>query len=286
MEDYHKLSEKTRTLEQQYTQQFALKCKTRISELMQKIENLQQQTTQAADVDQVKEKYEELVVRCADLEKQVLTLTKEKEKLEKRLLNQEASTRGSKAQENDSIIEEIREKHQESIKLINQIVKKLNEKQVASTGIGVQTDQQGRIKRLEDEIENLRSENSQLAKREKEQKDRIILLKDTVESKEKTIQTQKAQIEKLKKEANSLENERGKDIIMPEIPSAMISVQADPWALPKETPAPKKQKNVKKEVKKINVGSLIREDNKSFFNDLSFSNSSPVVDKNLKRSFK
>lgn len=293
MEQYQKFADTTRNLEQQYVQQIVSKCNSRIADLSLQISALQSKAQTASFTEETNRKYDDVKKRCQELEKRVLELTKEKEALEKKQKAPEDKPKGSVKKQNEEdtnkILAEMHAKHDETIKLVNQIIKKISEtaKQPIESKSKVSTEYQSRIKALEDELEEAKVRNSNLQKIEKEHKDNIVLLKNTLEEKEKLLKQQKMQLEKLKKEVDPLAPNKEAEMIISEIPSGFIGGQKDPWALEK-APIVKKVKTTKvtKDNKKVNVENLIRDENKSFFNDLSFSNSSPVVNKAFKKNFK
>lgn len=144
----------------------------------------------------------------------------------------------------------------------------------------------GATRKLKEEVESLRMENEILKSKEKmikEYEDKVALLKDSVESKNRAIEAQQQQIkklnEKLKKEA---------ELSIPPLnnPFEDNANSGDPWALniAKTEPIVKKKKDSKKEPSKkmdkpLSVENIIRNDNQSFFNNLSFGNSSPIAER-------
>lgn len=144
-------------------------------------------------------------------------------------------------------------------------------------------------KKFKDEIEALKIENDILKSNEKkgkEQCDSIVLLRDSIESKNRTIEVQKEQIQKLNEKLN-----KTKEFAISNPFDENAAKTADPWALdlPKAEPVGKKNKVAKKEASKkadkpVNVENIIRKDNNDFFNNLSFNNSSPIVER--KKNFK
>ncbi|KAM0680629.1 hypothetical protein GINT2_001317 [Glugoides intestinalis] len=292
MEQYQKLADTTRNLEQQYVQQLVSKCNSIIADLSLQGSTLQSKAQTNSFTEETNRKYDDAKKRCLEFEKRVLELTKEKETLEKRQKSLEEKPKINEKKQNEDtsrILAEMHTKHEETIKLVNQLIKKLGEitKTPIESKSKIATEYQSRIKALEDELEEAKLRNSNLQKNEKEHKDNIILLKDTLEEKEKLIKKQKAQLENLKKEIDPLAPNKEGEMFLSEIPSEFTLGQKDPWALQK-APVAKKQQRTKniKDNKKVNVGNLIRDENKSFFNDLSFSNSSPVVNKTFKKDFK
>lgn len=163
---------------------------------------------------------------------------------------------------------------------------------------------------LEAEIDSFDSKKYQTEKDQtviKDQKDTIVLLQDSVSSKEKIIEKLTGQIDKLK---NQTEYAHGDDIIKPQRSMANpfgADVQPGGGAKPRganksknacdevlEQKKPRKQtkgllddsKKKTDSTKLVSVENLIRDDNKSFFNNLSFTNSSPAVDKKVKKNTK
>lgn len=143
-----------------------------------------------------------------------------------------------------------------------------------------------RISELEAEVESFGDKRRQLESDGaviKQQRDTIVLLQDSVASKDKVIDRLTGQIDRLKRDGACGET------IVPQRPVA------DPFVAQPSGAQPKKGKGVlasklrdapdagKKGEKLVNVGSLIRDDNKSFFNNLSFTNSSPAADRRGKR---
>ncbi|ELA41178.1 uncharacterized protein VICG_01777 [Vittaforma corneae ATCC 50505] len=324
---YERLSRATRNLEQEYTRHLVVNYSERVSQLNMLIDSLRQEVSNSEEsrgkFEDSRNKLEESKSRCKDLERKIENLLREKSEMEGKLEAAEEKIENLQKKLNkivaselrnenansvceETILKELRSNHDETVKLIRQINKKIPDTKVAEDGqTGIY---QGKIKALESEIEDLKSKNSLLSRNErtiKEQKDSIVLLKDSIEGKEKTIQSQKSQIEMLNKQIEKMHNNPfevdfidGKSDNM--VSTGVIAVQqkenkintvdskntiSDPWALkiPREPPLSKK---AKKNAKTVNVENIIREDNKSFFNDLSFSNSSPVVEKSFRKAFK
>lgn len=293
MDEYERLSNNTRNLEQKYTEYIIEKYSKAIEEMK----------THAAPIvsEDSEKKINELAREKASLEEKLRESELKIKKLEKLENESKKIDKSEDMTEVKSILNEIKSGHQETLNLIKKILNNRN-----TTGKKEPKDlveYQNRIKTLEDEIEDLKGENSRLKKNEqlvKEHKDSIVLLKDSIENKDKTILSQKQEINKLNEQLKKerLNNPFGKeDMITETIKST------DPWTvksmgsiepateswdykksvdpLPAISKKPRATKNEDK--KKVNVGNIMKEENKSFFNDLSFSNSSPVIEKSFKK---
>lgn len=293
MDEYERLSNTTRNLEQKYTEYIIEKYSKAIEEL--KI----------------------TPILTDESEKKINELTREKASLEERLQESElkikkltdGTKKGNEIEnilEMKTILKEIKSGHEETLNLVKKILNTSNK----TTGKHNSTDvieYQNRIKTLETEIEDLKEENMKLKKNEKQMKeynDTIVLLKDSIENKDKTILSQKQEISKLNEQVKKerLNNPFGKeDLITETIKNKPLT---DPWTVKSigsiesvtepwnskqitnlEPAATKKTKvNKNESKKKVNVGNIMKEENnKSFFNDLSFSNSSPVIEKSFKK---
>lgn len=158
-----------------------------------------------------------------------------------------------------------------------------------------------RIAELEREIECLRSKNYELERSQRQadgKKDTIVLLEDAVAKKEKIIERQEEVIRQLRAQTA---NPFGTDTIQPVNPfgGGKVVVDGPARAMAADVPVKriaanepvlKKKTNEATALKKkavpkkmVSVENLIRDGNKSFFNNLSFTNSSPAVDKRAKK---
>lgn len=168
-----------------------------------------------------------------------------------------------------------------------------------------------KINELEAEIETLNDkkyQNDKNAKMIGDQRDTIVLLEDSVANKNKVIESQAKEIARLKKESH---NPFGDDMITldqghKDAEKKSISKTENPY----EQIAPIAKKAKKEPVKKqvggniktnstvgkpkipikedevlVSVDKLIQNENKSFFNNLSFTNSSPTIDKTTKKKY-
>lgn len=327
-EQYEKLSRATRNLEQEYAKHLVVTYSEKISQLNALVDSLRQEVSSAKEsrsmLEDSKNKLEESKNRHRCLEEELNNLLKEKSSIERKLGAAEKEIDGLHKQLNkaetlelgnrnangvceETILKELRTNHEETVRLIKQMNRKTPGAKVSEDSqMGIY---QSKIKALESEIEDLRSKNSLLLRNEratKEQKDSIVLLKDSIESKEKIIQSQRTQIEVLNKQIEKMHNNPFEvDFVSSKgdgkAPAGAIPVQSkenkinaggsngtdavsDPWALKITRDVPTSKK-AKKSAKAVNVENIIREDNKSFFNDLSFSNSSPVVEKSFRKAF-
>ncbi|KAI5168714.1 hypothetical protein PAEPH01_0355 [Pancytospora epiphaga] len=123
----------------------------------------------------------------------------------------------------------------------------------------------------------------------KEQKDSIALLQDSVSNKDKVIERLTAQVERLKKAKDHEGDVEQADIIKPQrsVVNDEEAVGRVPFngverlGKPTKKVAASKQRNAPPKL--VSVEKLIKEDNSQFFNNLSFTNSSPMPDKKTKR---
>lgn len=139
-----------------------------------------------------------------------------------------------------------------------------------------------RLLEREKELEKLRDENLRLQEEtslertaREETKSTIVLLRSTIDSKDKVIQRQMSEIERLKKLAHNPFGEQYTDRL------ACIAENRKDINEPKH-PKKKKLQNEKtgsSNKKNIDITKLIKNENRSFFNNLSFTNSSPMPDK-------
>lgn len=304
-----KLQNSTRNLEQEYA-------KWKISQLAGTIEELKKTLKEA----QAKRVSNEPNSKVADLESKITKLEKESES--KELLEKALNTERERVKELDMKLEKMKNKtdgeyvsenqnnkKNEFEKLdLEKCVRDIKESQIETKSIlkqlakslegGEDSYLRKKIADLEEKLEDLRSKNLQLLKNDKnfkEQKDSVALLKEALETKEKIIQSQKLAIEKLNeqlKAANRIQDPFGGDVV---VGSKNEMSGALPWSVnqpqipvPKKKGATKKVQNAAEQPpeKKVNVENIFRDENKSFFNNLSFTNSSPVVTKKFKQNFK
>lgn len=306
MKEYEAVAQNTRNLEQEYISQIIDKYSNRIGKLQKQIETMRDQ--HAAALEEVR--------TARDLREQVNRLEMQRSMDEQKLLEYECAMAGLKqslAESNeqkrtvtDNVvvprsegIEELRSIQEEVLKGLKQLAssteRRISNLEDRTSRLAAGQDSTEIIKKLKSEIEALQDRNEFLqssVKQLEEQKDSIVLLKDSIESKDKIIESQRQQIqklnEKLKKESVLHDTLNfGSHLADPFNEKENV----EPWALvmPKSEPAPKKKKETKRSGNKgngkiVNVGNIIREENKSFFNNLSFNNSSsPVHEKKVKK---
>ncbi|KAI5148734.1 hypothetical protein ENBRE01_0508 [Enteropsectra breve] len=170
-------------------------------------------------------------------------------------------------------------------------------------GAGNKTDS-SKASMLEAEIERLRTREFLLQSNEKmlkKQKDTIVLLQNALSSKEKMLEQQKMLYEKLEKQKKTIFDD---DMIKPasyggsneNLNNTIFSKSTEPLeksskkTTKNSAKKPKinvssKPEDEKAKDKMVSVENLIRNENKSFFSNLSFSNSSPMPESKFKRNY-
>lgn len=294
MEKYEKLQSTTRDYEQRYTVY-------KIAQLSNKIRSLRRElgskSSESEKLAGLREQVASLERMLEETQKSKLRLENElnEEKMKSREPSREGVVQKGKSMEKEltniaiteQCIKDIKENQLETKKLLKQISKSIEDK----VSVGGASFLKKRIRDLEEEVENLREKNIQLEKNAKlltEQKSSIALMRDSIEVKDKAIQAQKSAIDRLNEQlsgARKAENPFGNEVVIPESSKKeAMGGLATPWSVnvPVEQPAPKK----KGKGKNVNVESIFKEENKGFFNNLSFSNSSPMMTKKFKKTFK
>lgn len=308
MEEYETLAQTTRNLEQEYIAQIIVKYNNRIKELQEQAEAIKSQHTVSPDGSKTIEELREEISR---LEKQRSMDERKLREYENVIAglrlslaestSQKHLTVGNNAAPGNEGIDELKRIQEEILKSLRQLVSStehrmsgLEERVCRSAADHGSVEV---IKKLKSEIEVLQDKNEALqsnSKLLKEQKDNIILLKDSIENKDKIIESQRQQIQKLNEKLKR-ESVLPNPLHFEESPTNPFSDKEnieDPWALVahKNEPVSRKKKEPKKGTAKagertVNVGNIIRDENKSFFNNLSFNNSSPVLEKKAKKKF-
>lgn len=296
MEEYEKLQNNTRNLEQKYTVYKIAQLADKIVDLKEKLKN-----NSSKGSTLLENEISILKRNVADLEKKLEISNKDKAALEQALDEEKSKIderSNDKYKENKSkngtlekSIKEIQESQKEANKSLKQLLKSIESKDL---NVADDSYLNKKIQELEVKLEDLKAKNIQMEKNEKfykEQKDSIVLLKESVESKEKTIQSQKLVIERLTeqlKNEKKLHNPFENDVIIPELKNENKQNQSNPWSIsfPKEEQPVPKKKGTQKKDKNVNVENIFKEENKSFFNNLSFTNSSPIIGKKFKKNFK
>lgn len=277
MENYFTLAHATRTLEQKYTRVLAAEAAQKIRELNDEISRLHRKVAGSEEAQKERETNAELEKEReanAELRKRIAML-------ESALREKDTKQSKKRGDIEEEAMRELKEKNEEALKLLKQISKKLES---ARHETGTQIEYQSRIRKVEEELEEERMKNQALQRAEKEKRDNGILLKGTLEEKERMIKEQRDEIKKLREENSELRIPRIPGLIVPEAASTGMK-QPEPWGL-QTLPEVKKAKSVKK-TKAVNVEKIMREENEStFFNDLSFSNTSPNIDRKYKMNFK
>lgn len=249
------------------------------------------------ELNSINLKQEEIVELIKQINKEVENLRKENSNLIRELETLRTKNNKNKEVENNNLFKELESLRKENNNLFKEVesLKTKNNGNISKEVDNLRKENNNLLK----EVESLRSknnkniskevetnkniskevENNNLLKNEKiikEQQDMILLLKDSIQNKEKKINQQFEEIKKLEK--------KNEQWVLPKTEIENIKNNNDPWALPKlENLKELKPKNVKKS--KVDVGKIIKEENKSYFNDLSFSNSSPV-EKSFRKGFK
>lgn len=307
MEEYETLAQATRDLEQEYVSQIIHKCNGRIRELQEQTKAIKSQHAASPDESKV---IKELKEKINQLEKQRSTDERKlheyedvvadlKQSLAETAIQKQLAVSSSAMASGGEGTRELRKVQEEILKSLKQLVssteRRMSDLEEHVRRSAVDHDSVEIIKKLKSEIETLQDKNESLqdnARILKEQKDSIILLKDSVGNKDKIIESQRQQIQKLNEKLKRESILAGP--LHPEESSANPFSNKenieDPWALAvhKDEPASKKKKESKKSKcneKTVNVGNIIRDENKSFFNNLSFNNSSPILEKKVKKKF-
>lgn len=307
MKEYDLVANKTRNLEQQYTSYIIKKFQAKIKQL----ETLSENTPDNKSLE-----IEILKKSNSELKKEIELKTKMIQEYESKLCKGD----DEKVLQLNSIIDDLKRNETANLKKIEQMEEKKKESKLSDKDIKeikntqkeilknfnlfisntestlqkleTQLDTQSllQIKKLKDEMENLKNENMNLKMNSKiveEQRDKISLLKDSLDTKARIIEQQKKKIEEM--------SEKLKDgPILPEISFDLKNKDqktlVDPWTQNISKDQPKKGKkaaSASKKAKAVNVEELIKEDNRSFFNNLSFTNSSPVInEKKIRKDFK
>lgn len=149
-----------------------------------------------------------------------------------------------------------------------------------------------RVRELETASQAHHSEQTQPAATT-DQRDMLVLLKHSLAEREKQIAEQKCEIDRLSRQCEDPFGTHGGAGVgggQGAQPAAAVSGKA-----PVPGPAKKQRRQNKKEPPQqkkqpnerlVNIANLIKEDTRSFFNDLSFNNSSPAIDKTIRRGGK
>jgi len=300
--DYEALSRRTRNLEQEYTRHILSTASERVRHLESQLE------IALVKLSEAKGSEDRLNNEIARLNSEIAKLNSEVAKKDHLSINNNTTTTD---RSNEKALNEIRNRQNEMNELIREIKRRLEDG-------GSQEVYQARIKALEREVEELRMKGGQQSKQEKtikEQRDSIVLLKDTVETSGKTLQQQKREIEVLKEEIEKIRRNPLEGGLVSGFNSGFKSANSGPLITSSGSisgnsgPMPtnntirpateakptansanplKNKENIMNNQKKrkpkalktttVNVNEIIKEDN-GFFNDLSFSNSSPVAER-------
>lgn len=342
MKTYEILSNHTRNLEQQYISEILASHSndiTEIENLKLKILKLEKEILEIKE--EKNENYQNKIKECLERENKLLS---EIERLKTQLKdsnnkidnnNMPASDNNINSSSNISKkdVSEIKASQKDILKNFNKFINSTEntlgklEKYLEKNNFDTI------LKKLKEENDLLKDENFNLKKVQvelQEYKDKNVLLKDNLESKNRIIEEQKKKIEDLKNNSInsniisndvikddpwSLKNMENKSLInsnfnekknkkvnekkiksnnevlnLNKNGKVLNENKIDPWTLtfPSVEPIVKKPKNVANKPKTVvNVESLIKDENKSFFNNLSFNNSSPVInEKKIKKTFK
>lgn len=294
MEQYFRLASRTRDLEQAYTKQTHMKYSIRVKELENEIAQLKikiERITNEPKEETEQEKEEITKQMNEELKEMKKKYNEIKEKYDK--IENKKNKKTEQANNENRIWEEINTAQKELTRMTHTIRDAVEEnkltgtrlesmvKRLASNRTGNKKEEnnkileiaiEGRLEEAKSKIKELYEENEkykeiiQRERREKEDtKSTAVILRSTIENKEKIIQKQMAEIEKLKKAAKH------------PFEAGMAEGVA---CVPEEKPkSDAKKRKARQETKEIDIKSLIKAENKSFFNNLSFTNSSPMPDR-------
>lgn len=306
MKSYEMLSNRTRNLEQQYISEIVAKHSTTGAE----IEYLKERIKMLEEEISIKEK--ERINISAEYEDRIKNHLKREEELNAEILRLK-SEQGSDFNNtglSKKDINEIKASQKDILKNFGKFVNFTETTLTKLENFLESNSLDSTQRKLRIENDTLKDENFNLKKIQSklnEYKDRSVILKDNLDNKMKIIEEQKKKIVELTDKSSknesawSLKNMETAKTNMWDlnrktddkktISDKLKEEPKDPWALtfPKNEPIIKKPKNTNKKTIKnaVNVENLIKDENKSFFNNLSFNNSSPVInEKKIKKPFK